>query len=107
MFFLFIIYIFNLYFFVGEKDVTSYADDKFPYSKVKNAVLENTETKEKEVFNWFSINYLKANLDKSQLLLTSKGEASIKIDKTDIKTISYKTLLGVLVYNRLTLLKYF
>ena len=93
--------------FCRGKDVTSYADDKFPYSNVKNAVLENTETKEKEVFNWFSINYLKANLDKSQLLLTSKGEAFIKIDKTDIKTISYKTLLGVLVYNRLTLLKYF
>ena len=34
-----------------------------PYSNGKNVVtvLENTETKGKEVFNWFSINYLKAN----------------------------------------------
>ena len=31
------------------------------------------------------MNYVKANPDKSQLLLTSKDEASIKIDHTDIK----------------------
>ena len=31
------------------------------------------------------MNYLKANPDKSQPLLTSKDEASIKIDNTDIE----------------------
>ena len=30
-------------------------------------VLENIETNAKEVFNWFSMNYLKASPDKSQL----------------------------------------
>ena len=42
-----------------------------------SSVSENIETKEKEVFNWFSMNDLKANPGKSQLLLTSKDEASI------------------------------
>ena len=31
-------------------------------------ILENLETKGKEDFNWFSMNYLKTNLDKCQLL---------------------------------------
>ena len=46
--------------------------------------------------------YLKANPDKSQLLLPSKDEASIKIDDTDIKNSSSKKLLGVLIDNKLT-----
>ena len=91
-------------FFVEEDNVTSYADDTTPYSNGKNvvAVLENIETREKEVFNWFSMNYLKANSDKSQLLLTSKDEASIKIDDTNLKSSSSKKLLGILIDNKLT-----
>ena len=38
------------------------------------------------------MNYLKANPDESQILLTSKGEAAIKIDDTDIKSSSSKKL---------------
>ena len=60
--------------FLFSEDITGYADDTTPYSNSKNGatVLENKETKGKEVFNWFSLNYLKANPDRSQLLLTSK-----------------------------------
>ena len=66
---LFNIYICNLFFFVEEDNVTSYANDTTPYSNGKNVVmvLENIETKGKEVFSWFSLNYLIANRDKSQL----------------------------------------
>ena len=63
-------------------------------SKNVVTVLENIENKGKEVFNWFSINYLKANPDNSQLLLTSKDEAFIKIGDTDIKSSSSKKLLA-------------
>ena len=48
------------------------------------------------------MNYLKASPDKSQLLLTSKDEASIKIDDTNIKSSSSKKLLGVLINNKIT-----
>ena len=48
------------------------------------------------------MNYLKASPDKFPLLLTSKGEASIKIDDSDIKNSSSKKLLGVLIDNKLT-----
>ena len=101
---LFNIYICNLFFFVEQDNVTSYADDTTPYSNGKNivTVLENIGTKGKEVFNWFSMNYVKANPDKSQLLLTSKDEASIKIEDTLIKSSSSKKFLGVLIDNKLT-----
>ena len=59
--YLFNIYICNLFFFVEEDNVISYADDTTPYSNGKNivTVLENKKkTKGKEVFNWFSMNYL-------------------------------------------------
>ena len=48
------------------------------------------------------MNYLKVNPGKSQLLLTSNDEASIKIDDTDIKSSSSKKLLGVIIDNKLT-----
>ena len=105
---LFNIYICDLFFFVEEEIVTSYTDDTTPYSNSKNVVtvLEHLETKGKEVNNWFCTNYLKANPDKSQLLLTSKDEASIKIDDTDIKSTSSRKLLGVLIDNKLTFNKH-
>ena len=53
-------------------------------------------TKGKEVFNWFSMNYLKTIPGKSHLLLTSNNEASVEllptsIDETDIKSSSSKS----------------
>ena len=39
------------------------------------------------------MNYLKANPDKSQLILTSKDEASIKIDNADVKSSSSKKVI--------------
>ena len=98
------IYICDLFFFVEGDNVISYNDDATPYSNGKNVVtvLKDIETKRKKVFNWFPMNYLKANPGKSQLLLTSNDEASIKIDDTDIKSSSSKKLLGVIIDNKLT-----
>ena len=47
------------------------------------------------------MNYLKANPEKSQLLITSKDMASSKIHGTDIKG-SSKKLLGVFIDSKLT-----
>ena len=57
----------RFFLFVEVDNVTSYADDATPYSNGKNVVtnLENIETRGKEVFSWFSMNYLKSNPDKS------------------------------------------
>ena len=50
------------------------------------------------------MNYLKANRDQPQLLLTSKDEATIKIQDTNIKSSSKK--LWVLIDNKLTFNEY-
>ena len=105
---LFNIYICDLFFFVEEDNVTSYADDATPHLNSKSVVtvLENIETMGKEVFSWFSLNYLNANPSKSQLLLASNDKASIKIDDTDIKSSTSKKLLGVVIENKLTFNEY-
>ena len=83
--------------------VTSYADDMKPYSNGNNVVtvLEDIETKWMMVFNWFSMNHLKANPDTSQHLLISKKESSIIVQDTAIKHSSSKKLLGVLIVDKL------
>ena len=92
----------NLFFFIEK--AMSYADDTTPYPNGDNVVtiLDHIETDGKMVFNWFSMNYLKANPGKSQLLLSSKEEVFITIENTTIKNSSSKKLLGVLTDNKLT-----
>ena len=63
---LFNICICYFFFFVKEDNVTNYADDTTAYSNNKN--FRKFRNKGKEDFNWFSMNYLKANIDKSQIL---------------------------------------
>ena len=53
-----------------EETVNSYADDVTHFSNGSNVVLNDMESKTSNVFDWFSKNYLKANPDKSNLLLT-------------------------------------
>ena len=60
-------------------------------------VLEIYFQNGKEVFSWFPMNYLKANPDKFQLLLTLKVKVSIKIDDRS----SYNNLLEVLIDDKL------
>ena len=92
----------NLFFFIEK--AMSYADDTTPYPNGDNVVtiLDHIETDGKMVFNWFSMNYLKASPGKSQLLLSSKEEVFITIENTTIKNSSSKKLLGVLTDNKLT-----
>ena len=54
------------FFFVQEDMLLAMLMTQLHIQTIK--ILENLETKGKEDFNWFSMNYLKANPDKSQLL---------------------------------------
>ena len=57
-------------------------------------VLNGIENKASKVFYLFSKNDLKANSDKSNLLLTSKEETSLKTEGCIIKCNTCKKLLG-------------
>ena len=71
---LFNIFLCDLFLFINDIDIASYADDNTPYSVHKNSekiikVLENTSV---DLLIWFKNNGMKANADKCHLLVNSK-----------------------------------
>ena len=79
---LFNIYISDLFLFLDDDNVTSYTDDKTPYAMKENSLQVLNEIKDKPgcVFNWFSVNYFKANPKKSHFLLTSNEQVNLNLD---------------------------
>ena len=77
---LFNLFLCDLFLFVEEADIMSYADDNSPYvcSKNVDVTLEKLEEVGKVLFEWFSNNFLKANADKCHLILSTDDEV-IKI----------------------------
>ena len=78
----------------------SYAKGTTPFLKGANVVtvLNDIENKASKIFDLFSKNYLKANPHKSNLLLASKEETSVKIEGFIIKCNTSKKLLDVIIY---------
>ena len=60
------------------------------------------EDKSACVFNWFSVNYFKANPKKSHFLLTSNEEVNLNLDDLIIKSCKPEKLLGINIDNFLT-----
>ena len=100
---LFNIFLCDLYLFVEEVDIISYADDNTPYMCSKNidVTLEKLEEVGKVLFEWFSDNFLKANADKCHLILSTDEPFPINIDNEVIKNSNNKKLLGINLNNRL------
>ena len=58
------------------------------------------------VFNWFSVNYFKANPKKSHFLLTSNEQVNSNLDDLIIKTSKSEKFLGVNIDHFLTFNKH-
>ena len=101
---LFNIYISDLFLFLDDDNVASYADDTTPYAIKENVlqVLKEIEDKSACVFNWFSANYFKANRKKSHFLLTSNEEVNLNLNDLIIKNSKPEKLLGINIDNFLT-----
>ena len=100
---LFNLFLCDLFLFVEEADIMSYADDNTPYVCSENidVTLEKLEEVGKVLFEWFSNNFLKANADKCHLILSTDEPFSINIDNEVIKNSNNKKLLGINLNNRL------
>ena len=100
---LFNLFLWDLFLFVDEADIMSYAGDTTPHVCSKNidVTLEKLEEVGKVLLEWFSNNFLKANVDKCDLILSTDEPFSINIDNEVIKTSSSKKLLGTNLNNRL------
>ena len=92
---LFYIYISDLFLFLDDDKVASYADDTTPHAMKENTlqVLKEIEDKAGCIFNWFSANYFKANPKKSHFLLTSDENFNLNLDDLTIKAASLKNCL--------------
>ena len=100
---LFNLFLCDLFLFVEEADIMSYADDNTPHVCSENidVTLEKLEEVGKVLFEWFSNNFLKANADKCHLILSTDEPFSINIDNEVIKNSNNKKLLGINLNNRL------
>ena len=84
---LFNIFLCDLFLFINDIDIASYADDNIPYTVHKNPekiikVLENTSF---DLLKWFKNNRMKANADKYHLLVNSKEKVCTKIRSYNIE----------------------
>ena len=63
----------DLFYFLDDLDIASYADDTALYTVKKTnkeSVINALETSLQKLFKWFKNNFMKANNDKSHLLLS-------------------------------------
>ena len=106
---LFNIYLTDLFFLIEESDIANYADDCSLYTSGDKSkdVIKALENDSKLLFNWFEINGMKANPDKSHLILSnSDTNLFAEIDGHKINNQNEADLLGITIDNKLTLNKH-
>ena len=101
---LFNIYICDIFMFIGNIDMMSYADDNTPFlvGRESEIVISELSTITKTIFNWFENNGMKANPDKCHLIVTENDNFQIEHDNFLIENSVCEKILGVKVDNKLT-----
>ena len=96
---LFNIHLCDLFYFLDNFDIASYADDTTLYTVKANneSVLNALETSSQKLFKWFKNNFMKANSDKSHLLLSCNEPSTLVIDGSSIETNTKEVLLGITI----------
>ena len=96
---LFNIHLCDLFYFLEDLDIASYADDTTIYTVKENkeSVINTLETSSVILFKWFENNFMKANSDKSHLLLSCKQPSTVTIDDTFIESNVKEVLLGIII----------
>ena len=101
---LFNIFICDMFYFLGDFEIANYADDSTPFSAKEShkKVVEELENSSSILFEWLQSNYMKANAEKSHLLLSGKTKLSANIDGNSIESVDQQELLGVLIDSNLS-----
>ena len=96
---LFNIYLADLFLLIDDNYIVSYADDNTPYACSKNiqSVIEKLEETTSKLFTWCADNAMKANPNKSHLLLSTNEKTSAKINDILIENSFSEKLLGVTI----------
>ena len=101
---LFNIFICDMFYFLGDFEIANYANDSTPFSAKKdhNLVVEELQNSSSILFNWLQNNYMKANTEKSHLLLSGKQKLIANIDGNLIESESSQILLGINIDSNLS-----
>lgn len=94
---LFNIFLCDMFLIISDTDFASYADDNTPYTTAEtiDSVLASLDKASKALFQWFSNNEMKANPNKSRLLLGSKETTVMTVDNTLVESSQSERLLGI------------
>ena len=76
----------DLFCFLEDVDIASYADDTTVYmvSEKKQSFITALETSSSLLFGWFNNNFMNANSDKSHLIMSSAEATTAMIDVLSI-----------------------
>ena len=93
------IHLFDLFYFLDDLDIASYADDTTLYTVKENkeSAINALETSSQKLFKWFKKNFMKVNSDKSHLLLSCNEPFTLVIDGSFIETNTEEVLLGITI----------
>ena len=85
---LFNIHLCDLFYFLENTDIATYADGNtlYPAQKNRETVINTIETLFQVLFNWFSDNFMKANSSKSHLLMSDTEATHANVDSSMIKS---------------------
>ena len=84
-------------------DIASYADDTTIYmvNEKKKSVTSALETSSSLLFGWFNNNFMKANSDKSHLIMSCTEATTAMIDGLPIDSSKTEVLLGITIDHEL------
>ena len=96
---LFNIHLCDLFYFLEDLDIASYADDTTIYTVKENkeSVINTLEASSLLLFTWFNNNFMKANSDKSHILLSCSEPSTALIDGSSIESNTKEILLGITI----------
>ena len=88
---------------MADFEIANDADDSTPFSAKTNhkSVVQELEVSSSVLFTWLRNNYMKANTDKSHLLLSGDNKITSNIDGSIIESEESQVLLGVTIDSNL------
>jgi len=97
------IYLIDLFLFTENFDLVNYADDNTPYACKKSIeeVIVTLENSTASIFQWVDYNYLKANPEKSHVVLSDNRERCVNISSENIQNTPSEKLLGIIIDSEL------
>ena len=105
---LFNTFIFDMFYFVEDYEIANYADDSTPFSAKPDhkSVVQELEVSSSILFTWLRNNYMKANTNKSHLLLSGNSNLTANIDGNVIESEGNQVLLGITINSNLSFNKH-